>query len=43
MVGDKLEKVEEGIKKVISALRSNPYALETVYVSAIAFAGVDLP
>lgn len=41
MVGDKLDKVQEGIQKVVSSLRSNPYALETVYVSAIAFAGIS--
>jgi uncharacterized protein YegL len=40
MVGDKLDKMQDAMGAIVSALRSNPYALETVYMSVIAFAGV---
>ena len=40
MIGSNLEKVEEGLRKIVQELRSDPYALETVYLSIIAFAGV---
>lgn len=40
MIGDNLEKVEEGLRKIVQELRSDPYALETIYISVIAFAGV---
>ena len=40
MLGSNLENVEEGLRKVAQVLRSDPYALETVYISVIAFAGV---
>lgn len=39
MVGDSLKKMEDGLKAVVSFLRSDPYALESVYVSVVAFAG----
>lgn len=39
MVGDPIEQVEKGIATIIQELRTDPYALETVYVSIIAFAG----
>jgi uncharacterized protein YegL len=39
MVGDKLDKMQETMNAIATALRSNPYALETVYMSVIAFAG----
>ncbi|KAA6300513.1 MAG: hypothetical protein EZS26_003352 [Candidatus Ordinivivax streblomastigis] len=39
MVGEPLEQVEEGIATIIKELRTDPYALETVYLSIIAFAG----
>jgi len=40
MVGESIQKVEAGLDQFIKALRSDPYALETVYVSVIAFAGI---
>lgn len=39
MVGDPIAKVEEGMRTIISELKKDPYALETVFVSVIAFAG----
>ncbi len=39
MVGDPIQLVEEGLATIIRELKSDPYALETVYVSIIAFAG----
>jgi uncharacterized protein YegL len=40
MVGESLKKMEEGLQSVIRTLRSDPHALESVYVSVIAFAGI---
>lgn len=39
MVGEPLEQVQDGIATIIKELRTDPYALETVWVSVIAFAG----
>jgi uncharacterized protein YegL len=39
MVGEPIEQVQEGIGSIIKELRADPYALETVYVSIIVFAG----
>lgn len=39
MVGESLYKLEEGIGAVVSTLRKDPYALETAFLSVIAFAG----
>ena len=39
MVGDPVEQVQDGIATIVKALRADPYALETVLVSVIAFAG----
>ncbi len=39
MVGEPIQQVEEGIATIIKDLRTDPYALETVYVSIIVFAG----
>ena len=39
MVGDQINSVEEGISHVIQELKKDPYALETVYISIIVFAG----
>ncbi|KPF85601.1 hypothetical protein IP70_11170 [alpha proteobacterium AAP38] len=39
MVGEKLAKLEEGLSLVVRELRSDPHALETVYLSVVAFAG----
>lgn len=40
MVGDSLQKMEDGLQAIVRALRTDPHALETVYISVIAFAGV---
>jgi len=42
MVGEPIEQVQEGIATIIKDLRTDPYALETVYVSIIVFAGKAL-
>lgn len=39
MVGKPIEHVEDGMRTVIQELRTDPYALETVFVSVIVFAG----
>ncbi|MDE6692169.1 MAG: VWA domain-containing protein, partial [Muribaculaceae bacterium] len=39
MVGTPIEQVQEGMRTIVQNLRVDPYALETVYVSIIAFAG----
>lgn len=39
MVGDQINSVEEGISHVIQELKKDPYALETVFISIIVFAG----
>ena len=39
MVGDPITQVENGMRNIIQELRTDPYALETVFVSVIAFAG----
>ena len=39
MVGEPIEMVQDGIASIIKDLRTDPYALETVWVSIIAFAG----
>lgn len=39
MVGDQMPYVEEGLASIIKDLRSDPYALETAWVSIIVFAG----
>jgi uncharacterized protein YegL len=39
MVGEPIEQVQEGLAAIIKDLRTDPYALETVYISIIAFAG----
>ncbi|MGH8591040.1 MAG: TerY-C metal binding domain-containing protein, partial [Gammaproteobacteria bacterium] len=40
MLGDELQKMEEGLSSIVRSLRRDPHALETVYLSVIAFAGV---
>jgi len=42
MVGEPIQEVEEGLATVIKTLKSDPYALETVFISVIAFAGKPL-
>lgn len=39
MVGEPIEQVQEGMNSIIKELRTDPYALETVYISIIVFAG----
>ena len=39
MVGEPIELVQSGIADIVNELRTDPYALETVYLSIIAFAG----
>lgn len=39
MVGEPLTHVQNGIDTIVKELRTDPYALETVYLSIIAFAG----
>ncbi|SUO94316.1 vWA domain-containing protein [Suttonella ornithocola] len=39
MVGMPLEALQEGMNRLIRSLRTDPYALETIYISVIAFAG----
>jgi uncharacterized protein YegL len=39
MAGDPIEQVQEGMGSIIRELRRDPYALETVWVSVLAFAG----
>lgn len=39
MVGEPIQAVEDGMAHIIKELKSDPYALETVYVSVIVFAG----
>ena len=39
MVGDPIYLVQDGMATIIKELRADPYALETVWVSVIAFAG----
>ena len=39
MAGKAIEEVKNGIQLLTDALMSNPYAMETVYISVIAFAG----
>ncbi len=39
MVGEPIEQVQDGMATIIKELRTDPYALETVWVSVIAFAG----
>ena len=39
MVGQPIEQVQDGMRTIIQDLRVNPYALETVFVSIIGFAG----
>lgn len=40
MVGERLRLMEQGVQGVVRGLRTDPHALETVFISVIAFAGV---
>lgn len=39
MVGEQIEQVEEGMASIIKAIKTDPYAIETVWISIIVFAG----
>jgi len=39
MVGEPIQQVQEGMRQIVQELRTDPYALETAFVSVIAFAG----
>ena len=39
MVGDPIQQVEEGLATIIKTLKTDPTAIETVWVSIIVFAG----
>lgn len=39
MVGEPIEQVQDGIATIIKQLKTDPYALETVWISIIGFAG----
>lgn len=39
MVGEPIEQVQDGIASIIKELKTDPYALETVWISIIGFAG----
>lgn len=39
MVGEPIKAVENGLREILRELRSDPYALETVYIGVIIFAG----
>lgn len=39
MVGEPIQQVEEGLKTIIQALKTDPNAIETVWISIIVFAG----
>lgn len=39
MVGEPIQQVQDGMRSIIQELRTDPYALETAFVSVIAFAG----
>jgi uncharacterized protein YegL len=39
MVGDQIQQVEEGMATIIKAIKQDPYAIETVWISIIVFAG----
>lgn len=39
MVGEPIQQVEEGLSTIIQTLKTDPVAMETVYISIIIFAG----
>lgn len=39
MVGEPIQQVEEGVAMIVETLKSDPYALETVWISVLVFAG----
>lgn len=39
MIGEPIQKVEEGLRTMIQTLKRDPYALETAFISILVFAG----
>lgn len=39
MIGEPIMEVQKGLEKIIGELRNDPYALETVFISVLGFAG----
>jgi uncharacterized protein YegL len=39
MIGDNLRQLQQGLERLVSKLRTDPHALETVFLSTIVFAG----
>lgn len=39
MAGDNLRQLQQGLERLVATLRTDPHALETVYLSTIVFAG----
>jgi len=39
MVGDQIQRVEDGMATIIKAIKTDPHAIETVWISIIVFAG----
>lgn len=39
MVGEQIQQVEEGMATIIKSIKQDPYAIETVWISIIVFAG----
>lgn len=39
MVGEPIQQVQDGMRMIVQELRTDPYALETAFMSVIAFAG----
>src|ERR1700681_2139861 len=39
MAGDSRVRLDQGLRRLVQQLRTDPYALETVFVSVIVFAG----
>lgn len=40
MIGDNLKKMNDGLQMIVNDLRRDPHALETAFISVIAFAGI---
>lgn len=40
MIGDNLRKMNDGLEMIVKDLRKDPHALETAWISVIAFAGI---
>lgn len=40
MIGENLKRMNDGLQMIVNDLRKDPHALETAWISVIAFAGV---